>query len=385
MKQIFSGTSSQLFSPLLQKEIVKLHLPTQNMNVISKLQPSPFGGNKTITSPISLTPYAGSVRCTARCKFCSECLDKTNSDHPQNSYNIISSKQFFSCLTKSLKKLRNNKVILCLSGLEPTSNQEWLIDCLRSVRAIEEGDLETKPEFFAKYLYSNCSGLAINGQFLDQPRQKEVELRNRLVKELIKYEPTDVYISRHHYDETVNQRIMQYHSNVSIKHQHTFEKTMIDLNQKLPMRLDAVLQKSGISNISRCEDYLNWAIGMGIENVFFRNLAYFNDDYVNKTNTSSYIANNRVNIDNLVSKCLGRHNWTPISQKVGYYYFCLKFNYKNKISATFEISDYGVLENKHNTNTIYKLILYPNGNLTSDWYPEKNVQVSLKNFQHLEV
>ncbi|KAJ6231538.1 hypothetical protein M0813_05611 [Anaeramoeba flamelloides] len=330
-----------------------------------------------ITNPISLTPYAGTVPCSAKCKFCCERLVRNNGELLPFQC-AIEDGEYFQILKASLSQLSRIPTSFTMSGLEPTSNREWLIDCLRILRQHEQSNIGMVD---SKYLYSNASGFALSSSgSRNRSRQRSTAID--LINSLVDWQPDRIDVSRHHYDPVVNQQIMQFRKGVQIQDQDVFQSTISDLKDLLPIRLDCVLQKDGIGDLDQCINYLNWAKKLGLKEVAFRSLAKLptNSSLV-RNQVFNYINNQQVPINQIVYQALKHRpkDWKLIQMKIGYYYYNLSLSYKNGMTATFEACDYDLLTKRQNSGIIYKLVLHPNGSLNASWDPTENILISKEN------
>lgn len=146
-------------------------------------------GRRWLLRPgLTFTPYANPRRCNARCAFCSEELLRRDGDRLSAKTVIGDHERYFAGLRRAWDELRGFPMGLSLSGLEATSDPAWLLGLLALVR--EQGAL--LPE---RVLYTNGSGLATHPELIDALAEASFDR---------------VELSRCHFDERTNQRIMRF-------------------------------------------------------------------------------------------------------------------------------------------------------------------------------
>lgn len=99
----------------------------------------------------------------------------------------------------------------------------------------------------------------------------------RELRELYRHGLTDLSVSRHHYDEVKNEKIMKLHTPIE-KILFWKQNASLELN----IRLVAVLQKGGVDSKEEIAQYLNWAGSFKITEICFKEL------YVSSSNESYY-------------------------------------------------------------------------------------------------
>lgn len=289
---------------------------------------------------ISFTPYIYND-CSANCKFCSEKLIRNG--------NIMICKEitpdYNSKLQLILDKLMGKDIFLSISGKEPSESICFLENILKQIKKYEDKGLSITE----KVMYSNLSGFIDN---LDE--------LTRIIK---KYNLDRVECSRHHYDEEINQHIMNF-KNSKIRKNANFDRIIENLQNNIKIKMVCVLQKEGINSVSEIKKYLEYAKKLNVTDVVFRELAMF-ENCVDRGETTQYIENNRIELMDLIEQL--PQNEFIIKQIIqGYYYFSFQYQYDD-IQVNFEMSDYEEMIRKHNSQKCYKIIYYPNGKLCGDW------------------
>lgn len=169
-------------------------------------------------------------KCNADCKFC--CASKK-----EGCFNIFKFKQ---AIKEIVKSARINKV--SFTGGEPTLNPYVLYTCLSFVKSIDKNIFTV---------------INTNGSYLEKI-SNSIPLLN------------SVALSRHHYDDKINQQIF----NLALV--PTAEEIKeFDLGEKL--HLSCNLQKDYIGNKKEIIKYLEFADNIGCSDVGFVSLMKFNE------------------------------------------------------------------------------------------------------------
>lgn len=312
-----------------------------------------------VRSGLSFTPYANASICNAACSFCSENLLRNNQEILSSEQLIENYDKYFESLKRILINIKSIKDIkLSISGLEATSNPSYLVRLLDVIF-----DKNTGINFKEKVLYTNSYGLYKYPQLIDI---------------IIKYNFDRIEISRCHYDEIKNQKIMRFDKYSEIKKNNVFENLMKNINKRITVVNSCILNKEGICSVSEIEKYLDWMITLGSKQIAFRELSILDRNYKNNK-TKIWIDKNRISSQVIVKQIMPnineiRENWMLEHSKIGYYYYQESYIYKGKILVNIETSSYTQLESKNETEIIQKLIFHSNGNLSSNWSAqEKNI------------
>ncbi len=308
------------------------------------------------SQPITFTPYASVKPCSARCKFCSENLREANS--VVHASQLRPGKNYFKLLDKALLQLQGLPLSYSLSGLEMTDDFIWfatLLDKLDGFRRISP--------IKSSVLYTNAAGFSC-------------ELAGeKFIKAVEDFRFDWLEVSRHHFDDAINQKIMRFRTGCKIKENSVFSSVINMLKAFASIKLVCIVQEDGISNGDELLSYLKWAKKIGVTKVIFREFSHLNSSYSNN-NTYSYITSSRVSIvalfdDFLASLGAGNASrWDLLTE--GYYFKNIVGQYDD-MELIFEVSDYSRMRKKHDSEKIYKLIFHSNGNLCADWDPFKNI------------
>lgn len=320
-----------------------------------------FGDTEhTVSLPVTFTPFASARNCSARCVFCSETL--IFKDATRLSASLRPGSSYFAGLERSLNEMSGLRVGISLSGLESTDDPAWLLETLALLSKFQ---LNSPVE--EKVLYTNTSGLA------------ERTHGKLLLPALEKFGLTRAEVSRHHYDSKANNQIMRFRDPNGVAQKEMFEATVRSIHQRLHVRLVCIVQQNGIASASDVTKYLEWADQLGVNDVVFREFSRTHDLYQLNA-TLKTIQTNRVDIEDLMRAAFEESDdFVALELVNGYYYSNLKCKWRDKVTVTFETSDYELMKQLHKSDVIYKLIYHANGNLTADWDPDSCILLKNEN------
>jgi hypothetical protein len=316
-----------------------------------------------VAQPITFTPFASASPCSARCVFCSETL--VHREARLLSASLRPQPDYAAGLRRALRALRGLPLGISLSGLEATDDAGWLGRVLAVLREHEqEGGLVEE-----KVLYTNAAGLA---------RETTGPL---LLPQLQAYGLTRAEVSRHHFDQEVNDAIMRFRPGQPIRGRPVFERTVRDLQAHVPVRLVCILQASGVATAEDIFSYLAWAERLGVRDVVFRELSRLGDEY-QANRTLRVVERDRVVLEALLERLWENGSLpaqlVPYAVTAGYYFWNLRSRWRDGMEVTFETSDYHEMKGRHASGTVYKLIYHANGNLCGDWDPERDVLMTTR-------
>lgn len=310
-----------------------------------------------VRSGLTFTPFANPTRCNAHCRFCSEELQRSGQQNLTSKRVIDDYEMYFHALEKVLRDLSAiDQIGLSLSGLEATSDPIWLKRLLLLIR-------EKYPNLFdEKVLYTNSTGLFTHPELID---------------DLVETGFDRLEVSRCHFDDETNQRIMYFNRNEPVHQNKNYEPLIKKLNEVLLIKNSCILTKIGINSIDAIEEYLEWIISLGVKEVVFRELSKISDQYVNNS-TKQWVDNHVVSLDPILKSVMPsygeiRDDWSYLSSKTGYYYYNESYRFKGKVTVVLETSSYSELISRNQQNIVQKLIFHSNGNLCGDWDPDSHV------------
>jgi len=337
---------------------IDVRLPSEKKTVRRSIS----GVDVRVALPITFTPFVSVNPCSARCRFCSETL--VHRDATTLSAALRPGRHYFDDLGRALLALGDLPLGLSLSGLEATDDAPFL----RRLLACFDEHVVAGGVIRERVLYSNANGLT---------REKDGQA---LIAYLARFGIDRVEISRHHPQQAAIAAIMRFFPQSPAGQQAAFEQAVRDASSQLNVRLVCVVQRGGVEDRAGVEAYLSWAEGLGISDVVFRELARLGDDY-RQNEPLRYVAKHRVGIESLLGEILdddhasgrGPGEFTSEALTAGYYYWSLRLRWRERMTVSFETSDYGEMKARHRSDCVYKLIFHANGNLCADWDPNTRV------------
>jgi MoaA/NifB/PqqE/SkfB family radical SAM enzyme len=304
---------------------------------------------------LTFTPYANPTRCNAHCAFCSEELARIDAARLSAHTTITGYDGYFAALDRAWSELRGFEMGLSLSGLEATSEPEWLLRLLSLLDA--HGAL-----FAERVLYSTGSGLATD---------------ERLVPALVRARFDRAEISRAHFDEKLNQRIMRFGLGQPIRGGEVFSETVRRVQREgVPVKLVCILNTQGVSTLEHVEHYLDEAETLGVGHVVFRELSVLGDIYRENRETR-WISAHRAPVRALMDELLDdngrtRAGWTLEGVTSGYYYYNERYR-RGRIEVTLEGSSYVAHRDAVGSGVLQKLVFHSTRELCGDWVPNSQV------------
>ncbi|MFK8101750.1 MAG: hypothetical protein AB8G15_04480 [Saprospiraceae bacterium] len=307
---------------------------------------------------LTFTPYANPTKCNAHCRFCSEELQRKHQKELTAENVIQNHEEYFTGLAAAFKALSGLKSMgLSLSGLEATSDPLWLLRLLELI-----GQPEDVPVFNEKVLYTNATGLHKHPDLI-------------LALQATHFDRLE--ISRCHYDDQINQKIMYINRNEAVHQNAPYEALIKKLGDYVPVKNSCILTQIGVNKLSEVEHYLNWAHNLGVKQVVFRELSRLDDSYL-ENNTKQWVEKHRVPIDPLLQAIMPnltqtRTDWEYLHSNAGYYYYNEHFLYRGAVEVILETSSYHELRSRTESEVTQKLVFHSNGNLCGDWDPNSAV------------
>lgn len=333
--------SYQDYRVLAQRLAAERGIPVTPANEAGSVRGTGIFQNRHLRPRISFTPYIHN-RCSAECVFCSERLSRKKAMPTRLRYSPIYEEK----LRAILEDLRTVRIFLSLSGMEP----------LESLAVVEQNlavfaDFERSGGQMAdRVIYSNLS--------------RAVSDPEAVLALLHTYPVTRIETSRHHFDTEINASIMRFRPKYRARETSAYEEAVRMLGRHVLLEMACVLQKRGIATFPDIIAYIEWARGMNVKAVSFRELAILGE-VVTGGDSFEYITRNRQRIYPLLETMPAAFTLQSVVQ--GYYYFSFQFRYEDSIDVTFSVSDYDVMTRCHESSTINKLIYYPDASLCTDW------------------
>ncbi len=304
---------------------------------------------------LTFTPYANPTPCNAHCSFCSEELMRLDADRLTAKRTIDDHDRYFAGLDRAWRELAGFEMGLSLSGLEATSDPAWLRRLLGLVG--EHGAL-----FPVRVLYTNGSGLCADAGLADDLARARFDR---------------VELSRCHFDERVNERVMRFDRDVAIRGGAAFEETVQRVRAAgVEVMLVCILNGQGVSTVEEAEAYLDGAEALGVRRVVFRALSELGDIYRDNRETR-WIARHRVSARALMDAVLSeegtaREGWSLVGVTSGYYYYNEVYR-RGAMEVVLEGSSYVAHHDGVRGGVLQKLVFHSSGDLCGDWVPNAQV------------
>ena len=300
---------------------------------------------------LTFTPYANPTPCNAHCAFCSEELLRTDGTRLTAKTTIADLDRYFAGLDRVWQELAGFEMGLSLSGLEATSSPPWMLRLLDLVASHDA-------LFPEKVLYSNGTGLCTHPPLVDAMQAVGFDR---------------VELSRCHFDADTNQRIMRFNRSEPVRQQAVFEALVRSLHDRVAVKLSCILTRSGLSTLSELERYIDWAAGLGVKQIVFRELSQLGDSYFPNRFTA-WIDDNRVDVRALMARILPeggpcRPAWEFIGATSGYYYYNEVYR-RSGVTVRLEVSSYTAHHDSQQTGVLQKLVFHSTGDLCGDWVPD---------------
>jgi hypothetical protein len=311
------------------------------------------GRDYQFAQPLTLTPYASSQPCSARCHFCSENLRRPDAVAASA---LRPGPRYFAGLRRALDELRGLPRSYSLSGLEASDDADWLLQLLECL-----SDPADRADVEQRVLYANGAGLA-------GPRGAE------LLAALEGFGLSWLELSRHHHEAAANQRIMRFRPGLAVAGEAGLRRLVGDARERFPVKLVCLLQRGGIDSPEGVARYLDWAAHLGADTVIFRELSRLDGGY-RANATARYVEEQRVSLEPLLQACLDDPALGLQAEALtdGYYFWNLQARHRTGLRLVFECSDYRTMHRRHAEGRVYKLVYFANGQLCAGWQPGQDL------------
>ncbi len=290
--------------------------------------------------------------CNADCKFCVAQLRYAHRSLIYNKNHIDDPDKYLSRLEEVLKQVRSLNPSVSITGGEPTVSP-ILTEILKLV---------DKYKFRKRTITTNGSGL-LNTQ------DNDIILNN-----LIKYNWNHLNISRTHYNDSVNKRIMRYNTEKEYCTNEMFKEILSLINKTdIRSRLSCLLLKEGICSVEEIKKYIDIYINLGENNFIFRELMDYDRTAVNKEK-KEYCDKNKIRLNNIWEDMENYPEFEPYLNILGYYYYVEIYKYRNSTIASESANLNRQYEEKlkHN-NMVYEMVFHTNGNLCGSWIENEEI------------
>lgn len=324
----------------------------QDFNIQSKgLIDFNFNGNKRkVYNNCNLSIFVDDY-CNADCKFCVAQLRYENIAKAYEKPKIEDDEEYYRRLDEILKYIEPLNVSVSITGGEPTI----------SPRFIKILELIDKHNLRKRTITTNGSAL------LNKENGKT------LLDHLIDNKFDHLNISKTHYDEKINRKIMRYR-NGYCSNEDLRKIIPYALSKGLRPRLSCLLLKEGISNIENMIQYIKYYEDIGIDNIIFRELMDYDEKTMCNKEKMDYNIRNKIKLNDVWQEVDKNSNFVPYQNLLGYYYYVEMYKYNDVIVCS-ESADLKIQTDEKNKNNdiVYELVFHPNGNLNGSWVDNEDI------------
>ncbi len=334
---------------------LEMRYKRQEMFDITKKQLIPFRINNNdylIYGNVNLSIFVSSY-CNARCPFCVAELRYFHEGFNYIKPKIKDTSEYFDRLKFMLKTIKPLNPSVSLTGGEPTLDPKLP----RTIEILAEHNVRKRT------ITTNGSGLL-----------KKIEGGNHtILDKLISYELQHLNISRAHYDESINNKIMKL-ENPSFSNSELKDVITIAKENNIRPRLSCILLKDNINSLDKMVEYMDWAESIGVDNVVFRQLMKFDEKTVKPGKIPNFCNSQSADLIPIWEKIDNDKRFSFINQVLGYYYYVEVFKYKT-IDMVSERADLRLIKEEKEKSMIktngipiiYELVFHPNGYLCGSW------------------
>ncbi len=297
-------------------------------------------------------------KCNADCQFCVAHLRYLQDGAVYHKPEISNTEVYLEGLHKSLEAVRFVNPSVSITGGEPTISKR-LPPILRTL---------AKAGVRKRTLTSNASGLG----------WKVADSSDTVLDRLIEYRLEHLNISRAHDDFKTNCRIMKMAPHL-LSDDQLREYISTARASGIRVRMSCVLLKEGISTVDDMMRYIDWAQGLGVDNVIFRQLMNFGP--LAQGAIPLYSRKNSVSLEPIWEELDARGAMQVYHTVLGYYYYVEVRQYQGMDIAS-EMADLNLIEpqlekfsNELGHNCAFEMVYHPNGNLCAGWREDRNIMM----------
>lgn len=313
------------------------------------------GVEKRVYSNVNLSVFVDDY-CNADCNFCVAQLRFENRGMQFKKSKIVNDQEYYDRLNYVLSEIAPLNPSVSLTGGEPTKSRR-LPEILRIISA---------HGLRKRTFTTNGSGL------LDIVEGKSV------INHLIDNGFQHLNISKAHYDEDTNKKIMKY---VSGYCSNDMLETIFAISKanNLRPRMSCVLLKNGISCVEDMVKYMEFYQDLGLDNVIFRELMDFDVKSMINIEKVKYCQDNKIRLNDIWDVLKGDERFSPIRSLIGYYYHVEVFKYQD-IDMCSERANLVKLytEKEKSKDVVFEMVFHPNGNLNGSWVDNEDILIPNK-------
>lgn len=295
----------------------------------------------------NLSVYSAQA-CNARCPFCVEELRPASRGVELQQQKTVEQDdgRYFAQLARVLEALRPLDPSVSVTGGEPSIDPR-LPATLRMLAAYE-GRKRT--------VTTNGSGL------LDEREGR------RVIDCITATGVRHLNISRAHPDQERNAELMRLPGGLTPAQLR--EAVASARAGGTRVRLSCVLVRDAIDSLDGIRRYLDFAAGLGVDNVIFRQLMKTAPEAHERNHVVRFSDSRRVRLEPLLEAISADGEFAFQKQIVGYYYYVEVWRYGG-IDVVFEEADLARLEATKlaDPGLVHELVFHPNGALASTWQP----------------
>ncbi len=328
-----------------------------------ELKPFHFDTDRDVYGNVNLSIFL-TEKCNARCDFCVAELRYDDSGKAYIKPSIKDDEEYFDRLEEVLIRLKPLNHSVSITGGEPTLSPRLYRVCqLLKKHNIRKRTITTNGSCL---LNVNCS----NGW------QTNLET-------LIECGFKHLNISKAHYDDSINHKLMRYPGN-EIRSSGEYIKFITNIANPagLRVRLSCVLLNEGIGTVPEMKKYMNWAEGLGVDNVVFRELMRYDNEHIIKGRIFNFCERNRVTLQSIWEQIDADPEFVLENQVLGYYYYVEVYRYHgiDMVSESADLKQINIEKSKPSDKPIvYEMVFHPNGCLNGSWKEDEDILLNYAN------
>jgi organic radical activating enzyme len=295
-------------------------------------------------------------KCNADCKFCVAALRYENRRRNYQKPCLDNDAEYYARLRKVLAIVKPLNLSVSVTGGEPTKSHR-LPEILK---IIDEAGMRKRT------ITTNGSGLA------------DIYDGKSLLDHLIERKFDHLNLSRVHYDEAENQRIMRYDRPNELSFYTSNDDLRIfipyALKHGLRPRMSCLLLAEGIRDVEGMEKYLDTYAAMGLDNAIFRETMDYDTEAMINDEKKRYCEENKVRLNDIWPQIDLVPEFEPFKNILGYYYYVEIYNH-GKVVVCSESADIRVqyAEKARHPEVVYEMVFHPNGNLNGSWVDDEDI------------
>ncbi|MBB1570240.1 radical SAM protein [Arachnia rubra] len=311
------------------------------------------GGERNVYKNFNLSVFVDEL-CNADCPFCVSLLRYEHKSLIYAKQKISSDAEYEKRLYEVLEAIRPLNPSVSVTGGEPTILPRTYI----IAKALRELG------FRKKTITSNGSGLfrPVGGH------------REAPIDALLEAGFDHLNISRAHWDDAENARIMRYKRTVSDTSLAHLARILSYLEgERLAPRISCILLREGVGTVGTMKTYLDVLREVGARNFIFRELMDYDRNAVNLP-MMRYMDENKVRLNDLWGEIDDDASFRRVLNILGYYYYVEVYRYRDCTVAS-ESADLSrqYTEKDDNPDMVYEMVLHENGNLCGSWIETEDI------------